>query len=126
MKSTWKAGLLLIGTFAGGALAGGAAVALADRGDLPGHRHHHHGSDDHIEFLTGRLGLTPAQRDSITAILARHRPAMDSIWRQLGPRFETIKDSIGMEIRQQLTPEQQQKYDDMMRRIEAERRGERE
>src|SRR6185503_10274854 len=123
MRSTWKATLLLIATFAGGALAGGAVIAMADRDKLPGQKSHHHhpGSDDHIEYMSRKLDLTPAQKDSVQSILERHKPAMDSIWRQLGPRFETIKDSISNEIRRQLTPEQQQAYTEMIRRFEEER-----
>ena len=123
MKPTWKATLLLLATFAGGALAGGAAVAVADRGDMRrSHKQHRHDSDDHLEFMTRRLQLTPAQRDSVQAILGRYKPKMDSIWRQLGPRFETIKDSISNDIRRQLTPEQQTKYTEILERFEQERR----
>lgn len=125
MRSTWKATLLLIATFTGGALAGGAVVGLADRGKLPGRKSHHphHGSEDHIKFLSRKLDLTEPQKDSIQAILERYKPAMDSIWRQLGPRFETMKDSISNEIRRQLTPDQQTAYTEMMRRFDEERRG---
>ena len=124
MKSTLKATLLLIATFAGGALAGGTVVTLAERGDHPelGRGGHHRGKDAHLAFLTERLKLTPAQRDSVQAILARHKPAMDSIWGQLGPRFETIKDSISNDIRRQLTPEQQTAYAEIIQRFESERR----
>jgi Spy/CpxP family protein refolding chaperone len=124
MKTKWKATILLVATFAGGALAGGALVALAERNDMPSRREHrHHGPEEHIAFLTKELNLTAAQQDSVQAILERYRPAMDSIWRQLGPRFETIKDSISNDIRRQLTPEQQTIYTEMNRRVEAERRG---
>ena len=124
MKATLKATLLLIATFAGGALAGGTVVALAERGDHPGlgRGGHHRSKDAHLTFLTERLKLTPAQRDSVQAILARHKPAMDSIWSQLGPRFETIKDSISNDIRRQLTPEQQTAYAEIIQRFESERR----
>jgi hypothetical protein len=126
MTSRWKASLLLIAAFVIGALAGGAVVGLAERRQFAGsdgHDHHHHDSADHVEFLSKELGLTIAQRDSVQAILARYRPKMDSIWRQLGPRFETMKDSISNDIRAQLTPKQQQTYTEMIRRFEAERAG---
>ena len=125
MRSTLKATLLLVATFAGGALAGGAVIAMADRDALPGRKsqHHHTGSKDHIDFMSRKLHLTPPQKDSVQAILERYKPAMDSIWRQLGPRFETIKDSISNAIRRQLTPEQQTAYTEMIRRFEEERRG---
>ena len=123
MRSTWKASLLLTAMFAVGALAGGTAVGLAKRHELPGYRRgQHHHTGDHIEFLTRELSLSPPQRDSVQAILERYRPKMDSIWQQLGPRFETIRDSISNEIRRQLAPEQQATYTEMIRRFEAERR----
>jgi Spy/CpxP family protein refolding chaperone len=119
--------MLLLATFAGGALAGGAAIAVADWGDMRrDHKQHRHDSEDHLEFMTRRLDLTAAQRDSVRAILGRYKPRMDSIWRQIGPRFETIKDSISNDIRRQLTPEQQTRYSAMIERFEKERRdGER-
>ncbi len=124
MKTTWKATLLLLATFAVGALAGGAAVAVAERGD--GHRgrnaHGRHDSGDHIEYMARKLDLTREQRDSVEAILERYKPKMDSVWRHLGSRFETIKDSISNDIRRQLTPEQQSKYTEMIARFEKERR----
>lgn len=100
-------------------------VGLADRDKLPGRRSHHHhtGSDDHIAYMSRKLNLTPAQKDSVQAILGRYKPAMDSIWRQLGPRFETIRDTISNEIRRQLNPEQEKAYTEMIRRFEEERRG---
>lgn len=123
MKPTWKATMLLLATFTGGALAGGAAVAVADRGEARrDHKQHRHDSEDHLEFMTRRLDLTPAQRDSVQAILGRYKPRMDSIWRQIGPRFETIKDSISNDIRRQLTPEQQTRYTEIIERFEKERR----
>ena len=123
MKPTWKATLLLMATFAGGALAGGAAIAVADRGEVRrGHKPHRHDSGDHLRFMTRRLELTPSQRDSVEVILGLYKPRMDSIWRQLAPRFETIRDSISNDIRRQLTPEQQTKYTEMIERFERERR----
>jgi Spy/CpxP family protein refolding chaperone len=122
MKPTWKATLLLMATFAGGALAGGAAIAVADRGDVRrNHRPHRHNAEDHLQFMTRQLDLTPAQRDSVQAILGRYKPKMDSIWRQVGPWFETIKDSISNDIRRQLTPEQQTRYSEMLQRFAQER-----
>ena len=124
MKPTWKATMLLLATFTGGALAGGAAVAVADRGDMRrDHRQHRHDSEDHLEFMTRRLDLTAVQRDSVQAILGRYKPKMDSIWRQIGPRFETIRDSISNDIRRQLTPEQQTRYSEMIERFDKERRA---
>ena len=123
MKPTWKATLLLMATFAGGALVGGAAIAVADRGEVrKSHKIHRHDSKDHLRFMTRRLDLSQSQQDSVEAILGRYKPRMDSIWRQLAPRFETIRDSISNDIRRQLTPEQQVKYTEMLERFDKERR----
>ena len=124
--STWKATFLLIATFALGALAGGGVVAFADRGKPGRGWHGHYDPDDHMASLAKQLRLTPAQQDSVKAVLERSRLGMDSIWRQLGPRFGTLRDSISSEIRKVLTPEQREKYDKMIRRFESEGRREKE
>lgn len=121
--STWKATLLLAVTFVLGALAGGAVVAYGER-DRPStrFRHDHREPRDHIGYLARRLDLTATQQDSVKAILERHQASMDSIWRQVGPRFGTLRDSISNDIRRQLTPDQVERYNDMIRRFEELRR----
>ena len=121
MRSTRSATLLLIAVFAVGALSGaGGAVLLARNGviDARPPRGPHGGFVGH---LTRTLDLTPAQQDSVRAILDRSRPAMDSLRREMSPRFETLQRTVRSEIQTHLTPDQQRKFTEMTKRLEAKR-----
>jgi Spy/CpxP family protein refolding chaperone len=124
-RSTWRAALLLVATFAAGALAGSAAMAIAERSG-----HFRTGSrgargpnmEAYVEHLSGELSLNRTQKDSVRNILLHYKPAMDSVWDQVGPRLETLRTRIRSEIRDVLTPEQQQRYTDLIARLDSERR----
>src|SRR4051812_2991957 len=109
MGSTWRAALLLGATFAGGVVAGGAVMnqirpeAIAVSG-------HGHGTDEFLRLLTDSLSLSVAQQDSVRGILARSRPAFDSVWHDIEPRFETLRTTVRSEIRSQLSPDQQRHF----------------
>ena len=116
MRSRSRAVLLLAAAFIAGVLCGGAGMLLASRDARPGTPRMHGG---YLNHLTRTLDLTEVQRDSVRAILERHRPAMDSLRREVAPRFETLQQTMRSEIRAQLTPEQQQKLADMTRRSDS-------
>lgn len=106
---------LLLGAFAVGTLAGGVGVSVAEhRGVGPGK--HRGGRDGYVERLTAELRLTTTQQDSIRAALERHEPAFDSLWREIRPRFDSLRHELRAVIRAQLTPEQQQRYAEMLER----------
>jgi hypothetical protein len=113
-RSTWGAAALLIAVFAGGALAGGAALAMAERsgrwGTAP-----ERGPEAYLRRLSHEVNLTSVQQDSVRAILARHKDQMDSVWREVRPRVETVRNIIRSEIRLQLAPDQRGRFDDMNR-----------
>jgi hypothetical protein len=82
-SSTWKAGLLLALVAIAGGAVGSVVTIQAMHGRHGGGRR---GGDWYVELLNHELKLTPAQRDSVLAILARHHNDMDSIWNQFGAR----------------------------------------
>ena len=98
-KSKWSATALLIATFVLGALTGGAVAGLADRGTGDGRRPR----VGMVEHLTQELDLTVDQRDSIRAILEHHKET-----------FRSMRMQIGDEIKAVLTPEQTERYEEMM------------
>lgn len=116
---------LLIAAFVLGGLVGGAATSMADR------RSHktkadHPARPTYVERLGAELTLTPAQMDSVRAVLQRHQPAMDSIWESIRPLMASERQSIRNHIKALLTPEQQTRYlelqrQDSLRREERER-----
>lgn len=121
MASRGRAAALLIAVFVAGLLAGAGGVALS-HGAFGGSRRHR-GPDDFVQHLTHDLALDKAQQDSVRAILTRRRASMDSLWHEVGPRFETLQASVRSDIRAQLNPDQQRKYADMNKRSDAMRRG---
>jgi Spy/CpxP family protein refolding chaperone len=69
-------------------------------------------------FLRRELDLTPAQQDSVRAIFERHRPQMETLWREMRPRFDSVRAAIDREIAAQLTPAQRSRFEDLMRRMD--------
>jgi Spy/CpxP family protein refolding chaperone len=116
-RSRTGAAVMLIAAFVLGGLVGGAATMMA------GPRHGPRPS--YVERLTTDLGLTEAQRDSIQAVLDRHQPAMDSLWEQIRPQFQSERQAIRNAIGGLLTPEQRAKYSELQRQ-DSLRRAERE
>ena len=114
MASRGRAAVLLAAVFLSGVLVGAGVFALSRGG--PGGPHPRR---DFVEHLSHDLDLTPAQRDSVAAILQRRRTSMDSLWREVGPRFETLRVTVRSEIRSQLTPDQQRKFAEMNKRSDA-------
>lgn len=120
-RSRLGAVTLLVAAMSVGALVGGIAVSVAEhRGDGPGN--HNHGRDGYVARLTEELTLTAAQQDSVRSVLDRHRPEMDSMWQEVRPRFDSVRTIMRGEIRAQLSPEQQQKYQQLIERRERESR----
>ena len=121
IRSTWKAGILLLAAFVLGAAVGGAVTARVSHHSFwegkPRDR-----MEGYLRLLGENLDLSSAQRDSVRAILDRHRGDMDAIWQEVAPRYETMRSQIRSEIRTQLTPEQQRKYADLTARLDQERR----
>jgi len=78
----------------------------------------------YAEMLQQELTLTPEQRDSVEAILARREQVMQQLWQEIGPKFDSLRAQIRVDIGQVLDSAQSVKYQDMINRSEQ-RRGER-
>jgi len=124
-RSRLAAGLLLLATFVLGGFFGGAVSTYAERRDFA-KRHGHKERPTYVDRLDQEVSLRPPQRDSISAILDRHRPVMDSLWAIVGPQFDSEREAIRREIRAVLSLEQLERYNAMIqrqdnRRLERER-----
>jgi len=112
---------LLLGMFVLGAVAGGVGISMAEhRDDRPDRRGY--GRDGYVERLSELLQLTEVQKDSIRGILQRSEPPMDSLWRELRPRFDSLRAEVRSAIQGQLTPDQQRVYSEMLERRDREYR----
>ena len=78
----------------------------------------------YAEILQQELTLTPEQRDSVEAILARREQVMQQLWQEIGPKFDSLRAQIRVDIGQVLDSAQSVQYQDMINRSEQ-RRGER-
>lgn len=112
---------LLIAAFVLGAIVGGVGVSAAEHRGIGGPKHSH-GRDGFLARLKDQLELNDTQVDSIRGILDRHRPTMDSMWQEVRPRFDSARTVMRSEIRAQMTPEQQQRYQELLERRERESR----
>ncbi len=117
-SKAWALVLLLI-VLVAGATAGWTAASW--RGcplDARGAR----GTEGMVAYLTRELNLTPGQQDSVRVVLARHRPALEAIWREVHPRYEAIRAKVRAEISVQLSPDQQARYQRLIAEREHQRR----
>jgi hypothetical protein len=110
---------LLAAVFVAGGLAGWGGREAVDRDE---HGRGRRGPDALVAYLGRELDLNAAQRDSVRAIIARHRPETDALWAQVRPRFDSIKTRMRAEIDAQLTPEQRVRHQQLIEREEHLRR----
>lgn len=121
-KSRWAATGLLALAFALGGLAGGVATMAADkdhpREGSPGRSRAAYMAQmrqEYLDQLRLELSLTTDQELAVVAVLDRHQPAMDSLWRavrtQFDTQFDTERQAVRRDIRATLTADQQSRYD---------------
>jgi heavy-metal resistance protein len=112
----WAVALLAV-VFIAGAAVGWGLRAWAAGAPTP----HHRDPRAIVADLAKRVGLAPAQRESVRAVLERHRAEMDSLWRAVRPRLDSIRTVMQAEISAQLTPAQQERFRDLVARHERQR-----
>lgn len=112
-------------------LAAGLLVAVAAAGFATGHATATYTSDPECRagrerwsfsgMLQDSLDLSDAQRDSVRALLVRHRAEMHAIFETVRPRMDSVRSLINDEIAANLTPEQQRRFVQLRERWRAER-----
>jgi Spy/CpxP family protein refolding chaperone len=75
-----------------------------------------------IAECTRELQLTPDQQKQMVAIIDDTRSKWDALYAPLYPRHEEIRLEGRAHIRALLTPDQQVKFDDFMRRVDEQRK----
>jgi hypothetical protein len=112
-RSKAQALALLAAVFlAGGATGWGVAGWRAE------HRPRRGGPDAMVEFLDGKLHLTAAQRDSVKVVFTRHHAEAEAIWREVHPRYDSLRAAMRREISAQLTTEQRERYARLIAELE--------
>jgi len=79
----------------------------------------HHGPGGPLEHLSHELNLTDDQKAKIKPILEQNMPQLKAIHEEAVAKAKPIMDSMAAQIRPLLTPDQQQKFDELKQRLEA-------
>jgi hypothetical protein len=113
----WATGLL-VAAFAAGVAAGVAGAALGDRhqGGRPGRQRQ---AISYLDRLNHDLRLSPAQRDSVSAILKRYDEPMRELWRRGRQQVDSMRLRVRTEIGAVLNAEQRDRYQIMNQRMDS-------
>jgi Spy/CpxP family protein refolding chaperone len=117
-KSKWQLRAAAVVIFLLG-VAAGTLAPLAYRGWARGGRPSQQQRRDRFEQMLERLGLNDGQKEQVKQILGETREQFHALRRETEPREQEIRRQTDGRLRQVLTPEQWQKFQDEMR----ERRG---
>ncbi len=120
-RSKLWAVLLLIAVFVAGiAVGGGTTAALGDSKTMTGEaRDGTSGRDrehrkSYSERLQDELTLSASQRSSIDTIIQRRQVEMRNLWKEVGPRFDTLRNEIRGQVLDVLDESQQEKFRELI------------
>lgn len=125
IKARREAGALFFVVFLLGMLLGGVGVHLwGERvwGGQPAPVNTKPTRDQVIAECTRELQLTPDQQKQMIAIIDDTRSKWAALYAPLDPQKEQIRQEGRAHIRAILTPDQQLRFDDFMRRIDEQRK----
>jgi hypothetical protein len=71
---------------------------------------------DFLQRLDDKLQLTPDQKDKIGKIIADGQERNHQIWTNVAPQLRAEIQDVHKQIREQLTPEQREQFDDLLKR----------
>ena len=106
----------------------GAALDSAYRMRAAGPRrptHRQQGRDDFFNSLQKNLDLDARQAEQIRAVIDETREGYHQLQTEVSPRYDALRRDGRTKIRALLTPEQQQKFDQMIAERDARRQEER-
>jgi Spy/CpxP family protein refolding chaperone len=119
------AAALLVATFAVGVVTGKVSDRWgepdrAPRAERRAPRQSGNGERrDFVSRLQRELDLTPAQRDSVKAIVKKWDPAMRSVWDGMRPKFDSLRALVHADIAQVLTDEQNVAFQRWIARMDS-------
>jgi Spy/CpxP family protein refolding chaperone len=122
-KRSREAALLVLVVFVLGVLLGGVGAHLwGER--VWGHEQSPSHRDRLIRQMTHDVQLTPGQQKQVTAIVDDTRTQVHNLYASLDSQHEQLRQQARARIRAVLTPDQQTKFDDFLRRLDEQRKKE--
>ena len=103
----------------------GAALDSAYRLRAAGPHRPPHGREDFFKSLQKNLDLDARQTEQIRAVIDETREGYRQLQTEVSPRYDALRRDGRARIRSLLTPEQQQKFDQMVAERDARRQEER-
>ncbi len=70
-----------------------------------------------VQELDKKLHLTPEQRMAIGKIVAEGQERNHEIWTNATPQIRKVLQDVRQQIREQLTPDQRKKYEELLKRF---------
>lgn len=121
--NSWKVILATVVIFGTGVLTGGFLVNSVVRQHAPSSRPRspQMWREDFIGHLDRDLKLTPEQHAAISKIIAGGQERNREIWTNVFPRLREEMEQDHQRIRAQLTPDQQKKFDEMVKQFASHR-----
>jgi Spy/CpxP family protein refolding chaperone len=75
-----------------------------------------------VEQFTRELNLTAEQQKQLDAVFVEMQAKYEAIHKQIAPQTDQVRQDGREQIRAILTPEQKPKYEEMLRRLDEERK----
>jgi Spy/CpxP family protein refolding chaperone len=75
-----------------------------------------------LQQLNDKLQLTPEQKEKIQTIISEGQEKNHSIWTNVAPQFRSVILEAHHRIRDQLTPEQQKEFEELLKQVRPPRK----
>jgi len=105
---------LAVAFLATACFVGGAAGWILKGWETGARQRHNRDSKSMVEYLAQQLGLSSGQQDSIRRVLEHRRLEMDSIWQATRPYIDSLRRTMEVEIAEQMTPAQQERFRELV------------
>lgn len=126
MRSKTSATLLLIATFVLGGISGSIAYYLYHvRTSAAQTQRSYRGSGPHnpVDELAAGLKLDPGQKEKLAVIIRQSGEKYRQLSRDFRPQYESIRQETQQAIREILTPEQRDRFENIIRQEQDRRRS---
>lgn len=123
MMGTRRAIVFLFAIFLLGVVVGALGERLVEQRWRWGHRSWREQRAKVVERFTKELALSTDQRDRFARILDETGDRYRKLSEQVRPQYEEIRQSARQRIRAILSPEQRAKFEEIVRKIDEERRA---
>jgi uncharacterized membrane protein len=124
MKSRTGAGILLLGVFVLGAVAGAVSHSLyKSHVEAASAKSRMKGSQKIVDDLALGLNLDPQQKEKLQVIINRSRDRYDALSVQFRPQYQVIRNETNQEIRQILREDQKAQFEKIISQWDSRRKS---